>query len=121
MLTYNPSFRISAQEALNDPWIQRNAPTAALNPQLLRNIVGFYVSFFFEKCNKNKNVQARSKFKQAVLSFIATQIVSAQDKEEMMHTFKSLDKDGDGKLTKEELVDGIKIREKLLKYFWRLY
>jgi len=56
-----------------------------------------------------------------VLSFIATQIVSAQDKEEMMHTFKSLDKDGDGKLTKEELVDGIKIREKLLKYFWRLY
>jgi calcium-dependent protein kinase len=56
MLTYNPSFRISAQEALNDPWIQRNAPTAALNPQLLRNIVGFYVSFFFEKCNKNKNV-----------------------------------------------------------------
>ena len=43
MLTYNPNMRISAQEALNDPWIQRNAPSVPLNPQLLRNIVGFYV------------------------------------------------------------------------------
>ena len=32
--------------------------------------------------------------------------MSSQDKEELMSTFKSLDKDGDGKLTKEELVEG---------------
>ncbi len=43
MLTYNPLHRISAHEALNDPWIQRNAPNIALNPQVLKNIVGFYV------------------------------------------------------------------------------
>ena len=110
-------MRISAQEALNDPWIQRNAPSVPLNPQLLRNIVGFYVKKYFFKLTDNflnfsifnkkkKNIKARSKFKQAVLAFIATQIVSSQDKEELMNTFKSLDRDGDGKLTKEELVEG---------------
>lgn len=50
MLTYNPSKRISAQEALNDSWIQRNAPNTALNPSVLRNIVGFYVflNYFYQ-------------------------------------------------------------------------
>ena len=43
MLTYNPSQRITAHDALNDPWIQRNAPSSALNPQLLKNLMGFYV------------------------------------------------------------------------------
>ena len=65
----------------------------SLNPfniQLLRNIVGFYVTFR-RKLKKNKNFQAKSKFTQAVLSIIANQIVWAQDKEEMMHSFKTLD------------------------------
>lgn len=53
-----------------------------------------------------KTDKARSKFKQAVLSFIATQIVSNQDKEELQNTFKILDKDGDGKLTRDELIEG---------------
>ena len=41
---------------------------------------------------------------------MATQIVSTQDKEELQNTFKILDKDGDGKLTRDELIEGIFIK-----------
>ena len=45
--------------------------------------------------------------KQAILSFIATQVVSQVDKEDLQKAFKALDKDSDGKLTREELIEGI--------------
>ena len=43
MLTYNPKERISALEALNDPWIQKNAPPNQLNMKVLQNLSGFHV------------------------------------------------------------------------------
>jgi len=43
MLTYNPAQRISAVDAFNDPWIQKNVESNPLNPQVLKNIIGFYV------------------------------------------------------------------------------
>lgn len=43
MLAYNPSQRITAQEALNDIWIQKNASSNALNANVLKKLTGFYV------------------------------------------------------------------------------
>lgn len=43
MLTYNPAHRLSAHDALNDSWIQRNAPSSALNDSHLKRLKGFYV------------------------------------------------------------------------------
>jgi Ca2+-binding EF-hand superfamily protein len=40
------------------------------------------------------------------MTFIATHIVSQQEKEELLKCFKGLDKNGDGQLTKEELTEG---------------
>lgn len=48
----------------------------------------------------------KNRFRQAILTFIANNIVSQQDKEELLETFKSLDKDGDGELSREELIEG---------------
>lgn len=42
----------------------------------------------------------------ALYTFIATQIMSQAEKSELEKNFKALDKDGDGKLSVEELIEG---------------
>jgi calcium-dependent protein kinase len=59
--------------------------------------------------NSNK---AKNKFKQAIMTYIATQVVSQQEKEELMKSFKSLDKDSDGKITRQELIEGFNNQKK---------
>ena len=43
------------------------------------------------------------------MSFIATQIVNQNENEELQKAFKSIDKNGDGTLSFDELVEGINI------------
>jgi len=43
MLTYKPEDRISAKEALNDVWIQKNAPNTQINKKALENLAQFRV------------------------------------------------------------------------------
>jgi calcium-dependent protein kinase len=57
----------------------------------MQNLKGFYTS---------------SKIRSALLMFIATNVVSTQEKEELQKAFKALDKNGDGTLSKEELIEG---------------
>jgi calcium-dependent protein kinase len=38
--------------------------------------------------------------------YIATQLVSKKEKEELQQTFMALDKNADGKLSREELIEG---------------
>ena len=94
MLTFNPTERITAREALNDKWIQNNAAQGSINQKTLKNLADF---------------STRNKLKQAILTFIVTQMTSTAEKEELQRTFQSLDKDGNGVLTKEELVEGERI------------
>lgn len=55
--------------------------------------------------------KATSRINGAILTFIASQILTHQDKEEIRKNFQSLDKNGDGHLSKEELIEG-KIKDK---------
>lgn len=93
MLTFNPADRISAREALNDKWIQNNTSGAPLNQKALKNLADF---------------SSRNKLKQAILTFIVTQMTSQSEKDELQKTFQSLDKDSNGVLTKDELIEGYK-------------
>jgi calcium-dependent protein kinase len=43
MLKYNPRERMTAKEALNDPWIQKNAPLNQINTNVLKNLSSFFV------------------------------------------------------------------------------
>ena len=43
------------------------------------------------------------------MSFIATQIVNQNENEELQKAFKSIDKNGDGTLSFDELEEGINI------------
>lgn len=44
MLSYNLEQRITAAEALNNQWIQKNAPNEPLNSTVLQNLSTFHVN-----------------------------------------------------------------------------
>jgi len=46
------------------------------------------------------------KLQQAALMYIATQLMSKSEKDELKEVFIALDKNGDGKLSREELIQG---------------
>lgn len=53
-----------------------------------------------------QNFNAQSKLKQATYAFIASQLLSKQEKEEIDRVFRAMDKNGDGKLQKDEIKAG---------------
>ena len=53
-----------------------------------------------------QNFNASSKLKQATFAFIASQLLSKNEKEQIDKVFRAMDKNGDGKLSKEEIKEG---------------
>lgn len=96
MLTKDPSFRISAQDALHHRWLIENSSepyspgTRQINHQA--SLVNM------------KNFKTEWKLQQAVLTYIGSQIAIKDDSRKFMQTFKDIDKNGDGKLSKDELI-----------------
>lgn len=93
MLVYNPSSRISARAAMQNPWIKAclSNPNLSANDTLaLKNI---------------SNFRTKQKLQQVVLVYIANNALSKERLSEMSQTFQHLDKDGDGKISKEELIE----------------
>lgn len=52
------------------------------------------------------DAKSADKLQQAAMMFIASQLMSKKEKEELTAIFMQLDKDGDGSLTKHELMEG---------------
>lgn len=93
MLTYNPAFRISAKEALEDEWISThcNMPLSKNPPEAL-------------VLNNLKSFAAQIKLQQAIMTFIASQLLTKEETQQLTENFKLLDRNGDGKLSREELL-----------------
>ncbi|OMJ70954.1 hypothetical protein SteCoe_30949 [Stentor coeruleus] len=89
--------RLSATEVLTHPFIVENALIPDSDQQNLvsafQNLRGF----------RNSN-----KLRDAVQTFIATQCISAHDSKALKEVFKTIDTNGDGKLSKEELLSHYK-------------
>ncbi|OMJ68897.1 hypothetical protein SteCoe_33514 [Stentor coeruleus] len=90
MLKYKAELRYSADQALNDQWFKQSSDTIS---KPLPSII-----------EKMKNFNASEKLQHAVLTFITSQLSSKEETKQLADTFKSLDKNGDGKLSKEELL-----------------
>ena len=56
--------------------------------------------------NNLQNFNATSKLKQATYAFIASQLLSKQEKEQIDKVFRAMDINGDGKLQKDEIKAG---------------
>jgi calcium-dependent protein kinase len=96
MLTKNPQRRPSATDVFNDPWIQHaasNAKEYVIATKSLKNL---------------SNFRASRKLQQAILEFIASQLISAKEIQYLREAFITLDTNGDGKLSIEELRQGYK-------------
>ena len=94
LLTYDPEHRPSAEKALKHVWI-----TEMSNVQVDSSIAMGALSNL-------KNFRADQKLKQATFAFIASQLLTKSEKENLAKIFKAIDKNGDGKLSKEEILDG---------------
>jgi len=94
LLTYNKDERPSAAELLNHPWLSELANLAvdeSLALSVLDNMKGFRVD---------------QTLKQATYAFIASQLLTKGEKDNLAKVFKAFDKNGDGKLSMQEVKEG---------------
>ena len=89
--------RITALAALSHPWIRNFAESKSPQPDLVIAVMSNMRAF-----------TSRTKLKDAVLTFLATQSLTLQDTKELRDVFRSIDKNGDGKLSQEELFNKYK-------------
>ncbi|OMJ80260.1 hypothetical protein SteCoe_19518 [Stentor coeruleus] len=97
MLEINPTKRISAKLALQDPWIVNNINKTQKSHDgeniVLKNLLAF---------------RTEQKLQHAVLTFIAANTISKEQSKDLYKSFKKIDKDGDGKISTEELLQAYK-------------
>lgn len=96
LLTFDPSKRPSAAECLKLAWLkkhsQRRKETRKISTLAIKNL---------------KKFNSERKLEMAVISYIANYVSSAQNNQAMRDTFQMLDKDNDGVLSKQELINGL--------------
>ena len=97
MLEPDPVKRLSAQQVLDHPWFKAykngalsNTP---LNAEALENLNKFH---------------ATNKLQKSILTFISTHIMETDSNKELTKLFKSIDKNNDGTLSHEEIINGYK-------------
>ncbi len=98
MLTYKPSSRASAEEALHHPWIKMfkdQNVAAKFNEPLMGNLAANLHSFKIEQ-----------KLQQAVLAYFGQQMNFDENKQRLTEIFKAFDTNGDGQLDRDELIAG---------------
>lgn len=93
MLTYDPTKRISVSDVLQHEWFKQNLTTVknANKNNVLNNL---------------KNFRSDTKLQKAVILYIISFFDLKEEKDELLKTFKELDLDHDGQLTKDELMIG---------------
>jgi calcium-dependent protein kinase len=94
LLTRNYRLRISATDALTHPFIQRSRSADPASGAQLSTILT-NLKAFNNTC----------KLKDAIHTFIATQVITQADMKELRDSFRSIDKNGDGRISKEELLE----------------
>jgi calcium-dependent protein kinase len=100
MLEFHPKNRISALNALNSKWIKDNITNELNNEEM---------EYFSSVLKNIKNWDSGEKFQQATLAYIVHFIFPSEEIEEMKRVFKTIDKNGDGMLTYDELLKGFEI------------
>jgi calcium-dependent protein kinase len=91
--------RFSAEQALNHIWFRKMKDIIKLKPIATENLKAI--------SNNIKNFRANQKMQQATLAFIVHNLTKKEEVEELRNAFHDFDENGDGRLTKEELIKGL--------------
>ena len=91
MLTLDVKSRPSAEKALQHPWLAKMS-NVEVNDTLTKEALVHLTHF-----HKNNTL------KSATFSFIGSHLISREEKEQLAKVFKTLDKNGDGRLSREEV------------------
>nr|ACP74204.1 calmodulin domain protein kinase [Eimeria bovis] len=96
MLTYVPTMRISARDALEHAWLKEaeSAADAIDVPSLESTILNI------------RQFQGTQKLAAAALLYMGSKLTSNEETKELNKIFKKMDKNGDGQLDKQELMEG---------------
>ena len=92
LLEINPASRITALQALSHPWVhsfQQGRESLDLTDSLT-NLASFSSS---------------AKLKDAVHVYLASHVISSQEIDKLQEEFQQIDKNGDGKISKTELIE----------------
>jgi calcium-dependent protein kinase len=87
--------RISAEKALKHKWITSNLKKDPENDEFVKGALDKLIDF-----------NSENKLKDTIKLFIITQLMSSKELKETKLIFEQLDENGDGKLSKDELVNG---------------
>ena len=115
MLQKLPANRLTAAEALGDPWIKQfhRGGTGGPSPNNAgAHRVGSPPTTVKPLCvsalTQLKNFHCERKLQQAVLAYIANSMNTKQQEDKLLAIFKQFDSDADGILTIEEIREGFK-------------
>ena len=94
MLTYEPAKRIGAKEVLLHPWFSQYEKKVKQDKTVALSA--------FENMKRFKR---NKKFEHATIGFIINQLVSKEDRADLLKQFLAWDKNKDGVLNKEEIIE----------------
>eukprot|EP00826_Nyctotherus_ovalis_P049524 TRINITY_DN599_c0_g3_i4.p2 TRINITY_DN599_c0_g3~~TRINITY_DN599_c0_g3_i4.p2 ORF type:complete len:209 (-),score=72.37 TRINITY_DN599_c0_g3_i4:103-729(-) len=95
MLKYDPDKRITAFDALNHPWITKYTTLKAHDEKL--NVLSL---------KRLQSFKVRNQLQQAVIAYIANHLQSQETMNKLKEVFQQFDKNGDGVLERNELLEG---------------
>lgn len=95
LLVRDWGLRLTAAQALQHSWIQHYRVNPSLSTEVIQTSLAALGSF-----------HAEQKLKQAIMAYIAAQYTSREQTKALTESFKGLDLNGDGRLSREELING---------------
>lgn len=96
MMSYDPTKRISATQALSDPWILKFTKKGKASSECV-----------LSSMQNLKSFKTTSAMHKAVLSYMVTHAISKEEENKLRVAFEALDTNRDGKLSKEEVMKGL--------------
>jgi calcium-dependent protein kinase len=106
LLTKDISKRLSAQDALNHDWFK--FMFSEKNKETLEKQKEKFTSEYLSEIVTNiQNFRSEKKLQQAALAFIVHNLAKTDDIKELRNVFMAFDLNGDGRLTKDELIEGL--------------